>query len=562
MVNVKIVSIFIIVSSCATGIIAQDSVKQAWINHYESGLVRNFDYAVEIAIDKDGNVYVAGISKGSGTALDYVTIKYGSDSVRQWVARYNGSGNRDDEVTALAVDDLGNVYVIGSTSDANDMTDYATIKYDKDGNQQWVVHYNGPDNFDDDANAIAVDRNGNVYVTGSSMGGGFFPFPAYATIKYNRDGEEQWIARYSGPGNIFDVANAIAVDSEGNVYITGQSYGTGGSLWSKAPGDIATIKYNNKGEQLWITRYNGSANSIDFGIKIAIDSLQNVIVAGISVGSGGKSDYVTIKYNAEGKQQWIARYDSPEKGQDDIADLAIDESGNIYITGTVNAEVYSPNSDYVTIKYSSDGVEQWIARYDGPGNQWDRANALAVDRRGNVYVTGQSIGNGTGSDYATVKYTSDGAEQWVARYHSMDTKDDGAIDIVVDYTGNLYVTGTSEINVSGSNITTIKYVQENNEFLPSKKKGSHRISGKLNQNYPNPFNAATNIKYSLTTAGFVELRIFNTFGQEVAVLVNQELSVGNYNAIWSAGKSLSGVYFYQLQVDGLIVETKKLMLLR
>jgi hypothetical protein len=221
MVNIKIISFFIIVSSYATGIIAQGTIQQAWINHYQSKVEKNFDYGVEIAIDKDGNAYVAGNSKGSGTALDYVIIKYDSDGVRHWVVRYNGLGNRDDEVTAITVDDLGNVYVTGSTSDVNDMTDYATIKYDTDGNQQWVVRYNGPDNFDDDANAIAVDRNDNVYVTGTSMEGGFFPFPAYATVKYNCTGEQQWIARYNGPDNLFDVANAIAVDSEGNVYVTG-----------------------------------------------------------------------------------------------------------------------------------------------------------------------------------------------------------------------------------------------------------------------------------------------------------------------------------------------------
>jgi len=561
MVNTKIVSVFIMVSSCATGIIAQGTIQQAWINYYQSWVEKNFDYGVEMAVDEDGNVYVAGNSKGSGTALDYVIIKYDSDGVQHWVARYNGPGNRDDDVTALTVDDLGNVYVTGSTSDVNDMTDYTTIKYDKDGNQQWAARYNGPGNFDDDANAIAVDRNGNVYVTGTSMEGAFFPFPAYATVKYNCNGERQWVARYSGPGNLFDVANAIAVDSEGNVYVTGQSYGSGGSLWSKAPGDIATIKYNNKGEQLWVARYNGSANSTDFGIKIAIDSFQNVIVAGISVGSGGKSDFVTLKYNSEGKQQWVVRYDSPEKGQDDIADLAIDESGNVYVTGTVNAEIYSPNSDYMTIKYNSDGIEQWVARYNGQGNQWDRANAVAVDQFGNVYVTGQSIGDGTGSDYATVKYNSDGVEQWVVHYHSIDTKDDGAIDIVVDQSGNLYVTGTSEMGMSGSKITTIKYVQQQ-KFFPSKKKNKYLISGKLSQNYPNPFNASTNIKYSLTMPGFVELKIFNTSGQEVVGLVNQELAVGNYEVKWNATHCLSGVYFYQLQIDGLVVETKKLILLR
>ena len=88
------------------------------------------------------------------------------------------------------------------------------------GVDSWVARYNGPGNYTDDPAAVAVDASGNVYVTGESSGqGGLI---GYATIKYNSAGEEQWVARYNGPGNGNDSANAIVVDASGNVYVTGQ----------------------------------------------------------------------------------------------------------------------------------------------------------------------------------------------------------------------------------------------------------------------------------------------------------------------------------------------------
>jgi Beta-propeller repeat len=102
-----------------------------------------------------------------------------------WVARYNGPGNGFDEVAAIGVDELGNVYVTGTSFGSGTIRDYATIKYNSAGQQEWLARYNGPDNLDDQANAIAVDGLGNVYVTGWSRTAD--SFSDWATIKYNSD---------------------------------------------------------------------------------------------------------------------------------------------------------------------------------------------------------------------------------------------------------------------------------------------------------------------------------------------------------------------------------------
>jgi len=413
-----------------------------WTARY-NGTGNSDDLAFGIAVDASGNVYVTGRSLGQGTGWDAATIKYNASGAQQWVARYNGPANDYDDADAIAIDGAGNVYVTGESRGAGTSLDYNTIKYNSAGVEQWVARYNGPGNSNDFANALGVDGSGNVYVTGRSESSS--TSGDYATIKYNNAGAQQWVARYNGPGNLSDIATALAVDAAGNVYVTGYSQGSG------TDNDYATIKYNSAGAQQWVARYNGPGNSFDEATALAVDAAGNVYLTGYSSGSGTSADYATIKYNSAGVEQWVARYDGPENSFYLATDLAVDAAGNVYVTGG--------NSDYATVKYNSSGAQQWVARYDGPGNSFDVATALAVDAAGNVYVTGQSQGSGTDDDYATVKYNSSGIQQSVARYDGPGTSDDKATALAVDAAGNVYVTGYSLGSGAGfgSDYATVKY---------------------------------------------------------------------------------------------------------
>jgi len=425
-----------------------DSVQALWVRHYASGLIPLDDQATAVAVDGSGNVYVTGYSVDSGTSKDYATIKYNASGFEQWVARYSGPGSGDDQAIALEVDAAGNVYVTGCSVGSFTYGDYATIKYNASGVEQWVARYDGPGNSNDQAIALAVDAAGNVYVTGSSEFSGFYP--DYVTIKYNGSGVKQWVARYNGPSNSDDQATALAVDAAGNVYVTGYSVDLGTSK------DYATIKYNASGFEQWVARYNGPSNSDDQATTLAVDAAGNVYVTGYSPGTSTSNDYATIKYNASGVQQWAARYNGPGNFIDQATALAVDTTGNVYVTGYSFGS--SINYDYATIKYNPSGVEQWVARYNGVGNYDDKATTLAVDdAAGNVYVTGNSVGSGIGSDYATIKYNASGVEQWVARYDGPGSDDDQATALAVDAVGNIYVTGSSEVSIISSDYATIKY---------------------------------------------------------------------------------------------------------
>ncbi len=428
------------------------NVQEEWAKGY-NGPGNFSDQAFAIAIDGSGNVYVTGASFGSGTDLDYTTIKYNAaDGTEEWVARYNGPGNYVDIARAIAIDGSGNVYVTGESVGTGNDFDYATIKYNPaDGTEEWVARYNGPGNYVDAAWAISVDGSGDVYVTGESFGSG--TDYDYATIKYNpADGSEVWVVRYNGPGNFYDGAAALAIDGSGNVYVTGQSFASGTTL------DYATIKYNASGTEEWVARYNGPGNSFDVGTAIAVDGSSNLYVAGESVGSGTDYDYATIKYNASGTEEWVARYNGPGNLFDHPFAIAVDGAGNVYVTGQSFGS--GTDFDYATVKYNAaDGAEEWIARYNGPENFVDQALAIGIDGPGNVYVTGGSMGSGTDFDYATIKYNAaDGAEDWVTRYNGPGNGADAARAIAIDGSGNVYVTGESFAGAE-TDYATIKYSQ-------------------------------------------------------------------------------------------------------
>jgi hypothetical protein len=157
----------------------------------------------------------------------------------------------------------------------------------------------------------------------------------------------------------------------------------------------------------WVRNYS-ERDQLE-NIPSAIDANNNVYTTGYTVFQGTR-DFTTIKYDASGNQQWVQHYNNLPLGDDRSNAVVVDASGFIYVTG--QSQGSGTGLDYATVKYDASGVQQWAVRYNGPGNGDDIAVTLAVDNNGNVYVTGKSLGSGTNMDYATVKYNSSGVQQW------------------------------------------------------------------------------------------------------------------------------------------------------
>lgn len=433
----KITLISFVILSC--GVFAQ--ITPAWINMY-NGPTDGSDVASAIAVDISGDIYVSGTG--------FTTIKYSPSGTQKWLRTYgNGYAN------CMATDASGNVYVAGAFSDSNTGNNFATIKFDSAGNTKWVSKFIDPGAYDE-VKTIALDKDGNVYAAGA-VGGTFSGmWRDYMTIKISPLGDTLWTRRF-GSANAYEIATAIAVSDSGYVYVTGYY----DAYYGHGRFNYGTFKYAPNGDLVWFRYYDGTASDDDVPSAIAVDKYGSVYVTGKSWGNW-YDDYATVKYNAGGTQQWVARYNGPVNSYDKASALKLDDAGNVYITGASGG--LGVNYDYATIKYNNSGVQQWVARYNGPANQDDFATSLTLDKFGNVFVTGYSDNAPApyrkSSDYATVMYNSAGIEQWSGRYNGPGNYADQAFAIATDNSGNAYVTGRAGYYVEQGNFydyATLRY---------------------------------------------------------------------------------------------------------
>ena len=411
-------------------------IEPEWVTRFDGPSNYSTNGGSSVAVDNSGNVIIAG-SFRTDTEFSIVTIKYDASGVMLWVRYHAGF------YPVLALDDFGSIYVGGILEISNNNVDYLIIKYDNEGNEQWVRTYNGTTNEDDELWAIAVDKFGSVFVTGGSEGNDNFETADIVTIKYSSTGILVWENRYNGPGSYSDVGRAIAVDTSGNVYVTGSTEFNGNFS------DAVTIKYNSAGVQEWVKFYD-SGTYYEGCASIALDAGGNVIVAGRT-----GPDYLTIKYSSGGAQLWVRTYHGPLTGTNGASAVAVDNSGNVYVTGSSRES--GTATDYATIKYSPEGVEQWVRTYHGKSGAG--ALSIGLDPLGNVYVTGASTelnGTVTSADYTTIKYDTDGNQKWLHSYNGTGNGSDAAYSMAVDDLGNVYVTGRSK-GISTTDIVTIKY---------------------------------------------------------------------------------------------------------
>lgn len=524
--------------------LSQAQVNQEWVAFFDPP-GSSYDYGHAISTDQQGNIFVTGSGYGYG-GNSMKTVKYSSSGVQLWFATYDTT-----EGICNTVDKEGNVYAGGyGMHEGGVNSDYVIIKYTPNGADKWYARYNGPGNSYDYIHSIVVDNSCNIYVTGESYGGSNTSFDI-ATVKYDSSGVQQWVMRYNGSGNSDDWGSSITVSDAGNVFITGCVTSAGGNQ------NMITIKYNPSGVQQWIDIFRESIDSMDSGMSIAIDNSENAYVTSRALSRDQGYDYVTIKYSTFGKRLWVARYNDSLNNDDKVYALKVDHIGNVYVTGSSRDP--GTGMGYKTIKYNSDGVQQWVQRYRGTNIFSDyRAYALALDSDRNVYVTGYTQDNSGRYYYTTIKYSSDGVQQWLMNY-GREGVANIAYAIALDTSDNVYVTGYSTAKNNHFAFVTIKYSQG----LVKVGSLANEIPKEfeLAQNYPNPFNPMTTFEIKIPKAAQIKLIIYDILGREVMTVLNERLSPGTYKYEWDGSSFPSGVYFYKLTA-GDYTRTRKMILLK
>jgi hypothetical protein len=419
---------------------------------YIGGIYTDKGYG--IAADAFGNAYIIGQTNSSnydttsgafqtvgGGDYDAFVSKINSTGTNLIYSSYIG-GSNDDIGYSIAIDGSGNAYITGETRSTNFPSttgafqtanagsyDVFVTKLNSTGSALIYSTYIGGSNVDQ-AYGIAIDGSGNAYITGSTSSNDFdITSGAFQTTKIgtqkdvfvtklNSTGTSLIYSTYIG-GSDHDYGNAIAIDGSGNAYITGGVYSndfdiTPGAFQTTHGGgtyDVFVSKLNSTGTNLIYSTYIGGSSN-DEGKGIAIDGSGNAYITGwtssnnydITPGSfqtsyWGSPDMFVTKLNSTGTALIYSTYIGGA-GWDQGNGIAIDGSGNAYITGYSNSSNYVTTSDAVQTNFSggnytdviftklnSSGTGIIYSTYIG-GFREETGNAIAIDGFGNAYITG------------------------------------------------------------------------------------------------------------------------------------------------------------------------------
>ena len=394
-----------------------------------------------VSTDKDGNVYLAGttgsftgITSGGfqntyGGGSDAFLVKFSSSGQRLWATYYGGSD--EDVGDAVCTDKDGNVYLAGITANSSGIAsegfqniyggnyDTFLVKFNSAGQRVWATYYGGSGT--DYGRALAADKDRNVYLAGqttsstemtsggfqNTYGGGYYD--AFL-VKFTSTGQRLWATYYGGSSD--DYGYALTANKDGNVYLAGYTHSSDGMAsggFKNTIGygfDAFLVKFSSTGERLWATYYGGDGD--EYGNAVVAEKDENVYLTGYTNSSdgvasggfqntfGGYVDAFLVKFSSSGQRLWATYYGG--MGEDNGNTVAADKDGNVYLAGITPSSdgiasggfqnILNGYHDAFLVKFSSTGERLWATYYGGNGDE--TGNAVAADKDGNVYLAGNT----------------------------------------------------------------------------------------------------------------------------------------------------------------------------
>jgi hypothetical protein len=425
-----------------------------WVKQF-NGVNSMSDKATATAIDNSCNVYVTGQSDKLGAGLNYVTIKYDNMGDVVWTAEYDGPDHLDDIPTAIKVDANGNVYVTGKSASASGGFDFLTVKYNSSGSQQWASRLNSISNSDDVANDLAVDANGNVYVCGNQGDGS-------AMVKYYSSGSQSWVHTNSPSGDYRYRYYKILISNSGVIEVLGDEFDTNNGFGG-TENEIRIYKYTASGYTSMLRWVLGFGPFNPVPIDFVHNSTGGSFISTYCLESGNENIYVLSTSNMNSV---FAIYNPSGTGNSRVSRIRLDNSGNVYLSGYTDINPNSAiNYDYIVLKFNSSGVQQWMKTFGGTGEDKALDMALGSGSTPDIYVTGYVTNTQGDKDIKTIKYNNNGTLQtaWTQTYDGGANNDAVPVELKTDAYNNVILAGYSG-QLNAEDYTTIKYIS--NTFTP------------------------------------------------------------------------------------------------
>ncbi len=385
--------------------------------------------------------------------LSYFTEFTATTIREEWIEQIGTSSS--DNSNGVAIDSNGNVYISGATQGSFDginpgSNDAWVSKYDIQGNLLWIKQLGTTGN--DFSRGVTTDSDGNVYISGATLG--------------NLDGTnagsyDAWVAKYDTGGNLLwtkqlgsvgsDHSYGVATDNNGNVYISGSTSESLNGTNAGSPGssDAWVAKYDTGGNLLWTEQLGTSSSDISQGV--ATDNDGNIYLCGYTFGgfdgtNRGSHDAWVAKYDTGGNLLWTEQLGT--SSSDISYGVTTDSKGNVYISGATQGNLDGINAG---------GYEAWVAKYDTGGNLlWteqlgttgnDFSRGVTTDSDGNVYISGTTLGNLDGTN-------AGGNDAWVAKYDTQGnllwtkqlgtSNSDISFGIAIDNNNSVYLSGYTD----------------------------------------------------------------------------------------------------------------------
>jgi hypothetical protein len=471
---------------------------------------RGYAVAYDVALDQEGNVISVGYLNQTTEYTEFTTAKYSPTGDLLWLRMEHGFTGGYDQAFKVKVDSSDDVYVTGWSEGESTGYDYLTVKYDPAGNKLWARRYDGPAHAEDCPNDLVVDNQGNVIVTGRSFGGptGF----DYATVKYSPSGDELWVRRYSGAvDSSYDEAEALAVDSLGSVYVTG------GAEQTPYAFSGATIRYDPDGAQRWVSICELGDSATFFPTGLALDA-----EGGIHLCGDGGISFVVARLNPDGETAWTRSVPTPWQS---VTSYAFDGTGRACMCGG------SPRGDScITVVFSGEGQQMWQRWVRGAVN-----GALAVGTGGLTFVASLLRTDRVSTVFDA--YDSLGRLRWT------DTSSCGIMSVAANSTGRVAAAGGK----LGALATMLLAPRLAITEPPDQRTRKQALSV---QACPSVFADLVHLQVRSEPSRFVSLRVFDRSGRLVRNLGDMVASSGvvDWDGRDEGGRPIgSGVYFVRVE---------------